>query len=393
MIQPHGNQNFLALYESDFDRRQTLLEESRNLPSLVLNSAAASNAVMLGGGYFSPLNGYMNISDALSVSKYMKTKNGLFWPIPILNLATNINGIERASRIALRDPNIQDNPVMAIMDVEDIENISSSDKDEIIKNIFGTLDHHHPGVKVFRNLGNFCISGSIRVLSHSYFSLNHKNTYKTAVQLREEINRLGWKKIIAFQTRNPMHLAHEELCRIAMDSLNADGMIIHIPLGRLKQDDIPAHIRNKCIQKMIDIYFASDSTILSGYGFDMFYAGPREALLHAIFRQNMGATHMIVGRDHAGVGSYYGPFDAQAVFDRLPNNSLKIQIFNADHTAYSRKLNRVVMMNKVNDHTLDDFIILSGNEMRKILKSGTVLPETITRPEVSRILIDYYRSL
>src|SRR5690606_30756833 len=184
--------------------------------------------------------------------------------------------------------------------------------------VYGTADRAHPGVANFWPQGRAALSGPIQELNFSYFETDFPDTFRTAVQIRYEISRRGWKRVVAFQTRNPMHRAHEELCRMAMERLNADGLVIHMLLGKLKPGDIPASVRDAAIRKMVEIYFPPNSVLVSGYGFDMLYAGPREALLHAIFRQNMGATHLIVGRDHAGVGNYYGPFEAQEIFDHIP---------------------------------------------------------------------------
>ena len=199
--------------------------------------------------------------------------------------------------------------------------------------------------------------------------------------------------MVAFQTRNPMHRAHEELCRMAMERLKADGLVIHMLLGKLKEGDIPAPVRDAAIRTMVEVYFPPNSAMVTGYGFDMLYAGPREALLHAIFRQNMGASYLIVGRDHAGVGDYYGPFDAQTIFDDIPPGSLKIEIFRADNTAYSKKLNKVVMMCEAPGHTKDDFIQLSGTRVREMLGQGLAPPAEFSRAEVAQILIDYYQGL
>jgi len=179
---------------------------------------------------------------------------------------------------------------------------------------------------------------------------------------------------------------------MASEAVNADGILIHMLLGKLKKGDIPADVRDAAIRKMVELYFPADTVMVTGYGFDMLYAGPREALLHAVFRQNAGCTHLIVGRDHAGVGSYYGPFDAQTIFDSLPPDALKIKIFNADHTAYSKKLNKVVMMRDVPDHSQDDFVLLSGTKVRDMLAAGEDLPEEFARPEVAHILMAYYQS-
>ncbi len=323
MISPHGADALIPLLVSDSSEQDRLLAEADTLPSLLLNSAAAANAVMLGGGYFTPLPGYMNLADALSVAQKMHTVDGLFWPVPILNLTNDVSEIAGASRIALRDPNVDGHPVIAIMDVAAIEEISAEQKNSITEQVFGTLDSAHPGVASFESQGNFCVSGPIQVLNLSYFATEFAGTFQTAVEIREDIAARGWQKVVAFQTRNPMHLAHEELCRIAMERLDADGIVVHMLLGKLKQGDIPASVRDACIRKMVDVYFPANTVMVSGYGFDMLYAGPREAVLHAVFRQNMGATHLIVGRDHAGVGDFYGPFDAQSVFEQSGTCSLE----------------------------------------------------------------------
>ena len=236
------------------------------------------------------------------------------------------------------------------------------------------------------------MSGDVEVLNLSYFQADFPDTFRTAVEIRNEIAERGWNKVVAFQTRNPMHRAHEELCRMAMERLDADGVVIHMLLGKLKPGDIPASVRDNCIRKMVDLYFPENSVMVTGYGFDMLYAGPREAVLHAVFRQNMGATHLIVGRDHAGVGDYYGAFDAQTIFDgKVPKGALDIEIFNADHTAFSKKLGRVVMMNEAEGHSKDDFVLLSGTKVRQMLGEGIAPPPEFSRPEVAQILMDYYQ--
>ena len=392
LIKPHGSETLNPLFVQDAQLQQQLLTEAESLPSLLLNSAAAANAVMLGAGYFNPLTGYMNLTDALSVAETLHTAEGLFWPVPVLNLVEDVSAIKGASRIALRDPNTEGHPVMAIMDVAAIEAVSDAQIETMAQEIFGTLDAEHPGVGTFTNLGRNIVSGDIQVLSLSYFQADFPDTFRTAVEIREEITQRGWQKVVAFQTRNPMHRAHEELCRMAMERLDADGVVVHMLLGKLKKGDIPASVRDDCIRKMVELYFPQNSVMVTGYGFDMLYAGPREAVLHAVFRQNMGCTHLIVGRDHAGVGDYYGAFDAQTIFaDRVPSGSLEIEIFNADHTAYSTKLGRVVMMNEAEDHSKEDFILLSGTKVRQMLGDGIAPPPEFARPEVAKILMDYYQ--
>ena len=394
MIKPHCSDTLQPLFVEDKNRRAALLEEAGGLPSVPVSSAAAANAVMLGAGYFTPLTGYMNLAGTLSVARDMKTEEGVFWPTPVVNIVPDAGNIKEGDRIALKDPNINGNPVLAIMDVAAIETVAETELDEITENVFGTLDMEHPGVAAFKTQGNCLLSGPVQVLNYSYFEIDFPGTFRTAVEIRDSIRKLGWEKVVAFQTRNPMHRAHEELCRMAMEDLGADGILIHMLLGKLKPGDIPADVRDASIRQMVDVYFEPDTVLVTGYGFDMLYAGPREAVLHAIFRQNCGCTHLIVGRDHAGVGDYYGAFDAQAIFDEaVPPDALDIEIYRADHTAWSKKLGKVVMMRDVPDHTKEDFILLSGTRVREMLGEGIAPPPEFSRPEVARILIDYYRGL
>ena len=393
MIKPHGSENLNPLYVVDDKKRAELLKEAEGLPSVVVSSAAAANAVMMGSGYFNPLTGYMNMADSLSVAEKMRTTKGLFWPVPIVNVLNDVSGIKGAKRIALRDPNVEGNPILAIQDVEAIEEFTPEQMKFMTQKVFRTEDPQHPGVAAFNSVGRFCVSGPIQVLSFSYFQKDFPGTFRTAYQIREEMAKLGWEKVVAFQTRNPMHRAHEELCRMAKNDVKADGILIHMLLGKLKSGDIPADVRDACIRKMVELYFEPNTVLITGYGFDMLYAGPREAVLHAVFRQNTGCTHLIVGRDHAGVGDYYGPFDAQTIFtEEVPKDALLIQIYEADHTAWSKKLNRVVMMRDAPDHTKDDFIMLSGTKVRAMLSEGQAPPPEFSRPEVAKILMQYYQS-
>ncbi|WP_193165966.1 sulfate adenylyltransferase [Microbulbifer hainanensis] len=394
LVRPHGSVELQPRFVYDSERHHQLMHEAESLPSIVVSSAAAANAVMLGAGYFNPLHGYMNLADALSVADSLRTVDGLFWPVPVLNMVEDTSAIAGASRIALRDPNVEGNPVLAIMDVQAIETVTDAQMDTMAQQVFGTLDEKHPGVATFKAAGRQLISGSIEVLNFSYFQSDFPDTFRTAVEIRHEFAERGWNKVVAFQTRNPMHRAHEELCKMALEAVDADGVLIHMLLGQLKPGDIPAPVRDASIRKMVELYFPANTVMVTGYGFDMLYAGPREAVLHAVFRQNCGCSHLIVGRDHAGVGDYYGAFDAQTIFDeKVPEGALEIEIFRADHTAYSKKLNRVVMMRDVPDHTKEDFILLSGTKVREMLGDGIAPPAEFSRPEVAQILMDYYQSL
>lgn len=392
MIKPYGSDELNPLFVYDPEKRHALLKEAETLPSIVVSSATAGNIVMLGGGYFNPLTGFMNVQDAMSVAETLHTTQGLFWPVPILNVTQDASAIKDAGRIALRDSALEGNPVIAIQTVTGIETLTATQQATLIEKVFRTSDNQHPGVAAFLEQGNVVISGEVQVLGFSYFPQDFPDTFRTAVELRHEIMERGWKKTVAFQTRNPMHRAHEELCKMAKIGVQAEGVLIHMLLGKLKPGDIPAPVRDAAIRKMEELYFEPNTVMIAGYGFDMLYAGPREAVLHALFRQNSGCDYFIIGRDHAGVGDYYGAFDAQTIFDtEVPQGALQIEIFRADHTAYSKKLDRVVMMRDVPDHKKEDFILLSGTKVREMLSKGIAPPPEFTRPEVAVILMDYYQ--
>ena len=388
LIKPYGSDELLA----SFNEIGVNLADVEQIPKFLLNDSAIANVVMLGSGYFNPLQGFMNKTEALSVCDEFRTLNGLFWPIPVLNITREMPDFKIGEKVALLDSSQDHNPCIAIMNISDVEFLSDQDLNYFCMRIFGTNDYNHPGVNKFKKLGNYLVSGSIEVSQLSTFPMDHPDTFRTASQLREIITDLGWRKIVAFQTRNPMHRAHEEVCRIACERINADGLIIHMLLGKLKEGDIPAKTRDDCIRTMVASYFHDLPVLISGYGFDMLYAGPREALLHAIVRQNLGATHLIIGRDHAGIGNFYGEFEAQEIFDEWHDVSeLQIKIFKADHAAYSKKLEKVVMLNEVDNHKAVDFVTLSGTKLRELLANGQLPPAEVVRPEVAEILIDFYK--
>ena len=388
LIKPYGSDELLA----PFNEIGVNLTDVEQIPKFLLNDSAIANVVMLGSGYFNPLQGFMNKTEALSVCDEFRTLNGLFWPIPVLNITREMPDFKIGEKVALLDSSQDHNPCIAIMNISDVEFLSDQDLNYFCIRIFGTNDCNHPGVNKFKKLGNYLVSGSIEVSQLSTFPMDHPDTFRTASQLREIITDLGWRKIVAFQTRNPMHRAHEEVCRIACERINADGLIIHMLLGKLKEGDIPAKTRDECIRTMVASYFHDLPVLISGYGFDMLYAGPREALLHAIVRQNLGATHLIIGRDHAGIGNFYGEFEAQEIFDEWHDVSeLQIKIFKADHAAYSKKLEKVVMLNEVDNHKAVDFVTLSGTKLRELLANGQLPPAEVVRPEVAEILIDFYK--
>ena len=390
MIKPHGSEQLTPKIVNTDEERVALLDSAKSMKKMTVNSAAAANLVMLGAGYFTPLEGFMGKNDVISVANNMRLESGLFWPTPVVNLTNQEVDFKEGDTIALIDPNVEGDQIIAIQNVDKIEELNSEEIDNIVLQVFGTKDISHPGVQTFYEQGNKLISGGVKVLNFSYFEKDFGETFRTAMQIRASIESKGLTNVVAFQTRNPMHRAHEELCRMAADRVNADGILIHMLLGKLKAGDIPADVRDTAIRTMVDHYFPKNYVMITGYGFDMLYAGPREALLHALFRQNCGCSYLIVGRDHAGVGDFYGAFDAQEIFDTIPEDALLIKIFKADHTAYSKKLDKVVMMRDVEDHTKDDFVILSGTKVREMLSKGESLPGEFARPEVAKVLMKHY---
>ena len=390
MIKPHGSNELMPKIVSTEEEKIALLDAAQSMKKITVNSAAAANLVMLGAGYFTPLDGFMEKKDVIAVANRMQLDDGLFWPTPVVNLTNQELEITEGESIALIDPNVEGEQIIAIQTVNKIEKLSDDEINNIVNKVYGTNDKSHPGVQTFYEQGNILISGSVNVINFSYFEKDFGETFRTAMQIRTSIEAKGWKNVVAFQTRNPMHRAHEELCRMAGERVDADGILIHMLLGNLKPGDIPADVRDTAIRTMVDHYFPKDYVMITGYGFDMLYAGPREALLHAVFRQNCGCSYLIVGRDHAGVGDFYGAFDAQDIFESIPKDALEIKIFKADHTAYSKKLNKVVMMRDVEDHTKEDFVILSGTKVREMLSKGESLPKEFARPEVAEVLMKHY---
>tara|TARA_B100000401_G_scaffold172132_1_gene115260 strand:+ start:441 stop:1622 length:1182 start_codon:yes stop_codon:yes gene_type:complete len=390
MIKPHGSEELTPKIVNTDEEKESLLKAAESMKKLKVTSAAAANLVMLGAGYFTPLDGFMNKDDLLSVADNMCLKSGLFWPTPVVNISNQEIKFEEGEEIAIIDPNVDGEKILAIQKIDKIEKLEQSEIDDVVEKVYGTKDQSHPGVKTFYDQGKTLLSGSVKVLNFSYFEIDFKDTFRTAMQIRASIESKGWKNVVAFQTRNPMHRAHEELCRMAGERVSADGILIHMLLGKLKPGDIPADVRDTAIRTMVEHYFPENYVMITGYGFDMLYAGPREALLHAVFRQNCGCSYLIVGRDHAGVGDFYGAFDAQDIFDSIPDDALLIKIFKADHTAYSKKLNKVVMMRDVEDHTKEDFVLLSGTKVREMLSKGESLPKEFARPEVAEVLMKHY---
>jgi len=314
----------------------------------------------------------------------MKMTNGLFWPIPI-TLSTDDEAIKEGTDIALVDSGSDE--ILGTMKVSDRYTI---DKAHECMMVYKTTDMEHPGVKMVMGQGKYNLAGSVKVLSVGDFKKEYGDQFMTPAETRALFQKLGWSKIAAFQTRNPMHRSHEYLAKIAIETM--DGVLVHSLLGALKPGDIPAETRSEAIGVLIKNYFAPNTVVQAGYPLDMRYAGPREALLHALFRQNYGCSHLIVGRDHAGVGEYYGPFDAQKIFDEIPKDALETQNMNIDWTFWCKKCGGMASQ-RTCPHTKDDRILLSGTKVRAMLSEGQDLPVEFSRPEVAAVLKKYYAGL
>lgn len=386
LISPHGSDELIILL---LEGKELTAERKRaaDLPKARISSREVGDLIMLGIGGFTPLKGFMNQADWKGVCADMKMSDGTFWPIPITVSVDKAfaDSLKPGAEIAL--VNDEDDDIMATMKVEDKYVI---DKEFECKHVYTTTDADHPGVQMVMAQKEVNLGGPVKVLSESVFPKEFKGMYQRPVESRAIFAEKGWKTIAALQLRNPMHRSHEYLAKIALEI--CDALYIHQLVGKLKPGDIPADTRVKCIQTLVDYYFLQETTVQGGYPLDMRYAGPREALLHAVFRQNFGCTHLIVGRDHAGVGDYYGPFDAQNIFHELWDGALLLQPLPIDWTFYCYKCNGMASM-KTCPHGKDDRLFLSGTALRKALSEGGDVPAEFSRPEVLSILREYYASL
>ena len=386
LVKPHGSNSLKPLL-LDGAARKAELERAKALPKLKMSSREVGDVIMLGIGGFTPLEGFMTKADWQGVCDGMKMASGLFWPIPI-TLSTDkatANGVKEGADVALVDS--ESGEIMATMKVTDKYSI---DKAHECMMVYKTVDLAHPGVKMVMEQGDVNLAGPVKVLSVGKFKEEYGDQFMTPAETRAKFEQLGWSKIAAFQTRNPMHRSHEYLAKIAIETM--DGVLIHSLLGALKPGDIPAEVRSEAISVLVENYFAPNTVIQAGYPLDMRYAGPREALLHALFRQNYGCSHLIVGRDHAGVGDYYGPFDAQKIFDEIPKDALETKNMNIDWTFWCKKCGGMASQ-RTCPHSKDDRILLSGTKVRAMLSEGQDLPVEFSRPEVAKVLQKYYAGL
>ncbi len=386
LIKPHGSDELKALLLCGTEKEEEL-KKANGLKKIRLTSRETGDLIMLGIGGFTPLDGFMSYDDWKSVCADMKMSNNLFWPIPITLSVSD----EVAKSLKINDEitlvSDETDEIMATMKVTDKYQI---DKDFECKQVFTTNDPEHPGVKMVMQQLEWNIAGPVKVLSESYFPKEFGGLYQRPEESRKIFAEKGWRTISALQLRNPMHRSHEFLAKIALEV--TDGLYIHQLVGKLKPGDIPAEVRAKCIDVLVENYFIKDSVVCGGYPLDMRYAGPREALLHGVFRQNFGCTHLIVGRDHAGVGNYYGPFDAQKIFFEIPEGALLLKPLPIDWTFWCFKCGGMASM-KTCPHKKEDRLFLSGTALRKALSEGGDVPAEFSRPEVLTILRDYYSKL
>ena len=360
---------------------------AESLPAVTLSSREAGDLIMMGIGGFTPLDGFMGQADWRGVCDDMALSNGLFWPIPITK---SVSGDEAANIDENSDIALVDGESGELMGVMTVTEKYTIDKVHECNSIFCTSDIKHPGVQMVMEQGEVNLAGPVKVFSQGGFPEQYGGVYMTPMETRALFENKGWSTVAAFQTRNPMHRSHEYLAKIAIEI--CDGVMVHSLLGKLKPGDIPAEVRQEAISVLLDKYFVSNTVVQSGYPLDMRYAGPREALLHALFRQNYGCSHLIVGRDHAGVGDYYGPFDAHHIFDQIPSSALKTKPLKIDWTFWCDKCGTMSSM-RTCPHEADDRVLVSGTKLRKALSEGTEIPENFSRPEVLAVLRNYYAGL
>ena len=386
LVRPHGGKGLRPLL---LQGEALVAERLRagSLPPVRVSSRERGDLVMLGVSGFTPLEGFMTRADWAGVCDAYRTASGLFWPIPV-TLSTDAQTaapIREGSDVALIDAGSGE--AMATMRIEEKYRI---DKRHECRAVFRTEDPEHPGVRMVLEQGEVNLAGPVKVLSQGGFPEKYGALYMSPAQTRAAFEKLGWSRIAAFQTRNPMHRSHEYLVKVAIEV--CDGVLVHSLLGNLKPGDIPAEARTKAISVLIDKYFRPGTVVQAGYPLDMRYAGPREALLHALFRQNYGCSHLLIGRDHAGVGSYYGPFDAHRIFDEIPADALETRPLKMGVTFWCYACGGMAS-GRTCAHGDENRLQVSGTQLRKWLSEGSPVPPEFSRPEVLEILREYYASL
>ncbi len=405
LVAPHGGKGLVCclLHGSELEAEKT---KAAGLKKIQISSRAKGDLIMMGIGGFSPLDGFMTKADWKSVCENFTMADGTFWPVPVTLDCdkADADGINTGDEIALE----HEGTIYATMKVSEKFEMSETDKkwecEKVFKgcgeesegdNFWKIAPEDHPGVIMVMNQKDVNLAGTVKVLSEGEYPAEYKGVYLTPAETRAIFEERGWKDVAALQLRNPMHRSHEYLCKIAVEV--CDGVMIHSLIGNLKPGDIPADVRVKAINCLVDNYFVNDNVVQAGYPLDMRYAGPREALLHATFRQNYGINKMIIGRDHAGVGDFYGLFEAQDIFDQIPHpaeegKALLCAPLKIDWTFYCFKCDGMASL-RTCPHNKEDRVVLSGTKLRKALSEGTEIPDHFGREEVLDILREYYAGL
>lgn len=386
LVAPHGAKSLKPLLLPETERAGEKKRAER-LKKIRLSSREVSDLFMLAMGAYTPLEGFMGEADWRGCCVDMALSDGLFWPIPItLSCEKDIaGGIRIGEEVALLDG--ESGEILGVLTVSEKYAI---DKELECSRVFRTTDPAHPGVQKVMEQGPVNLAGRVMALSEGHFPETYKGFYHRPAETRALFQEKGWSKVAAFQTRNPMHRSHEHLVKIAVEI--CDGVLIHQVLGALKSGDIPAEVRVEAIDALVEHYFVPGTVIQAGYPIEMRYAGPREALLHAVFRQNFGCSHLIVGRDHAGVGNYYGPFDVHHIFDTLAPGSMEIQPLKLGVTFYCYKCQGMAT-DKTCPHAEEDRLTISGTRLRAMFAKRETIPPEFSRPEVVEVLQAYYDTL
>jgi len=406
LLAPHGGKGLTVclLEGSELEAEKT---KAAGLKKIPLSPRAKGDLIMIGIGGFSPITGFMTKADWKGVCDNYLMADGTFWPVPVcLDVSKeDADSLNDGDEVALVDP--ENDEIMATMKITEKFELTDADKKYECEKVFmgegtPTADEFwkiakddHPGVQMVMDQKPINLAGPVKVLSEGEYPVKYKEVYHRPSESRKIFEDNGWKDVAALQLRNPMHRSHEHLCKIAVDV--CDGVYIHSLVGNLKAGDIPAEVRVKCIDALVKNYFVEDNVVQGGYPLDMRYAGPREALLHAAFRQNYGCSKMIIGRDHAGVGDFYGMFEAQTIFDKIPTPSdpgkaLLCAPLKIDWTFYCHKCDGMASL-RTCPHSKEDRVMLSGTMLRKGLSEGTELPDHFGREEVLDILREYYGGL
>ena len=382
LVKPHGHSELNPRLVAE-TQRPDHLAEAKTLRTIRMTSRELSDLLMFGMGAYSPLEGFMNEESWRKCCTDYTTDQGLFWPIPItVSVPEDIaSSISLGETIALTDENAT---IYGTLKVDEKYIIN---KELECREVYKTLDPEHPGVEKVMSQEPINLAGAVTVLNEGVYPATYKGLYLKPEETRSIFEKNNWSTVAAFQTRNPMHRSHEHLAKIAIEI--CDGLLIHQVLGALKPGDIPADIRVAAIDALVENYFVPGTAIQAGYPIEMRYAGPREALLHALFRQNFGCSHLVVGRDHAGVGDYYGPFDAHHIFDEIPKGSLETQPLKIDIAFYSYKCGGMAT-GRTCPSDESQRLNISGTRLREMLANGEPVPEEFSRPEVIEVLRRHY---